>query len=212
MSVHNVGYHKCTDSFAESDLVHAPIPFPPSHNVSTPLKPHIIAAFHGPDSDISTISAPNFVLDPVSPAMEPSPREYINSLFGRRFGIPCYDNPTVTARRLLNNELLQCYSVPEEYTFPVLNEDRFTTWFDDHMRYAIPIQSLTVLLSYLVDLCEFNENLVYSSDHTNCHQVYNIAASPTSVDWKAAYMTDKSTAAMLVALLKNDKHVWLNQI
>ena len=98
--------------------------------------------------------------------------------------------------------------MPKESILQILNEDRFTLWLDDHLRYAIPIQSLTALLSYLVDLCGFNEDLVYGSDHANCHQVYNIAASPTSLDWKVAYMNDASTKAILMALHKHDKPVW----
>ena len=29
MSVRSIGYHTCLDSYAESDIIYAPIPFPP---------------------------------------------------------------------------------------------------------------------------------------------------------------------------------------
>ena len=109
MSERQVRFQRYIHTDAPSKLISAPVPFPDfQYHVSSIIKPHIVAAFHGSGSlEVSMMASPNFVLDPNSPVMEPLLMEYSNILFGCRFCITCYDKDTITARPLLNNELLQ---------------------------------------------------------------------------------------------------------
>ena len=86
--------------------------------------------------DIHTMSSCNYVLDPGYPALEPSPREYCDNLFGWLFGVPCQDSQSFAARRLSNIELLPCYSIPQDMPYSLLDGVSYETWLDDHMQYA----------------------------------------------------------------------------
>ena len=204
-------FSHCIMKNAHATIVHTNIPFPrhePQQRDN--IKAHVIAAFR-PDTqqDLSSMASPNYVLDPGYPALEPAPKEYANNLFGRRFGVPCDDTNTFCARALNNVELLLCYSVPLLSINTYIQETEYlTTWLDDYMRYAIPIKSFALVLSYLVEATGFLETLVYGSDHADAHQFYKISASPTSIDWKAAYMEDISTKIMLPMLQRNENPTW----
>ena len=54
---------------------------------------------------------------------------------------------------------------------------------DEHIHYVIPIKIQSYILNQLLDAVGFMDQLVYGgSEHMDTHQVYTIAASPTSLD------------------------------
>ena len=71
-------------------------------------EPFVISIIHSSShADLATMCSSNCILDPNYPAMEPSPKEYGNSLFGRRFGIGIQSPSGYEARGLLNIEILR---------------------------------------------------------------------------------------------------------
>ena len=61
-----------------------------------PTRARIVTILHSSDnSDLSFIASSNCILDPQYPA--PSPREYDNTVFGRRFGVLVDDGNTASA-------------------------------------------------------------------------------------------------------------------
>ena len=65
--------------------------------------------------------------------MEPSPREYNNSTFGRQSGVLLNDRNHISTRHLSNTEFLPCYSVSETLLHDDIDCDHFTNWLDDTM-------------------------------------------------------------------------------
>ena len=73
-----------------------------------PKSPSVVTMMHSSDmSAVERMNSSNCILDPSYPAMEPSPVEYINCIFGRRFGVANVDKVPYTARKLSNCELIQ---------------------------------------------------------------------------------------------------------
>ena len=62
--------------------------------------------------------------------MEPSPKEYGNSLFGRRFGIGVQSPSGYEARCLLNTELLRCYAGPNDTIPNNMDTLFYQDWLD----------------------------------------------------------------------------------
>ena len=54
--------------------------------------------------------------------------------------------------------------------------------------------------------------MIYGGDHADAHQFYTISASPTSMNWKAAYLDDVSTKVMLPILQRKDEHQWSTKV
>ena len=213
------GFFKCLHSFSDytgipsAPSVRTSIPFPPHITQHTSnYKAHVIAVFHedtNTNFDIRNTAAPNYVLDPSYPAMEPSSSEYSNALFGRRFGVPCNTTAVFTARRLSDSELLRCYSIPMLSDNTVFDSNSsLGSCLDDNLRYVAPISSASILISYLIDAVGFTTDIVYGGDNADAHQFYTISASPTAMDWKSAYMNDASTRIMLPMLQQTDKPNW----
>ena len=73
--------------------------------------------------DLSIITSSNYVLDPQYPAMEPSPREYDNTVLGRRFGVLVDDGATASVWCLSNREILRCYSIPNNVLSGYMGDD-----------------------------------------------------------------------------------------
>ena len=119
----NSGYHRYLSPDAHTPIVHTTIRFP-NYETHTQLECRalIMAACRpSTNADIKTLSVCNYVLDPGFPALDPSPVKYGNDLFGSRFGVPCDDRDSFTAKLLSNAELIQCYYIPHDIMNSSLN-------------------------------------------------------------------------------------------
>ena len=123
----------------------------------------------------------NCILDPDYPAMEPSPKEYGNSLFGRRFGISVQS--PYKARCLLNTELLRCYAGPNDTIPNNMDTLFYQDWLDDNLISIAPYNLHAAVTKNLIEHAGFNDDMIYDkSEIVDNHQCYQITASPTTTD------------------------------
>ena len=153
-------------------------------------------------------SGSNFVLDPCYPALEFSPREYSNALFSRRFGVPCGEGDKLAARMFSNMEMIRCYSIPDSAPDTPLNSNYYTAWLDNYLQCCIPVKSLSIIITHLIDVVGFNKDLVYGTDYAASHQIYSISSPPSTLGWSSAYAKDPRTKIILPILQANERPKW----
>ena len=108
-------------------------PLKHSGNISL-VEPFVISIIHSSShADVAAMCSSNCILDPDYPAMKPSPKEYINSLFGRRFGISGRSPSGYEARRLLNTELLRFYAGPNNKIPNNMDTLFYQDWLDENL-------------------------------------------------------------------------------
>ena len=134
-------------------------------------------------ADVATMCSSNCILDLDYPAMEPSPKEYGNSLFGRRFGISVQLPSGYEARCLLNTELLRCYTGPNETIPNNMDTLFYQDWLDDNLISIAPYNIHAAVTTNLIEHAGFNDDMIYDkSKIVDNHQCYQITVSPTTTD------------------------------
>ena len=105
------------------------------------VEPFVISIIHSSShANVATMFSSNCILDPDYPAMESSPKEYGNSLFGRWFGISVQSPSGYEARCLLNTELLRCYVGPNDTILNNTDTLFYQDWLDDNLISINPLQ------------------------------------------------------------------------
>ena len=127
----------------------------------SPTRARIVTVLHpSNNSDLSFVASSNCILDPQYPALEPSPREYDNTVLGRRFGVLVDDSNTASARRLSNRELLRCYSIPDNLLTTICEIPSHTYWLDDIMQSCIPVNIRSSITEQLVEHAGFADDML----------------------------------------------------
>ena len=102
-------------------------------------KPRVVAAIAPTSTPLSHCAAPNFILDPGFPLMEPTSHSYSNNYFGQRAGICSGSHHTeMFGRSVTNIELLLCYSIPLPIIPTSLDSDYFTAHLDTLLPSSLP--------------------------------------------------------------------------
>ena len=148
------------------------------------VEPFVISIIHSSShANVATICSSNCILDPDYPAMEPSPKQYSNSLFDRRFGISWQSPSGYKARCLLNTELLCCYEGPNDTIPNNIDTLFYQDWLDDNLINIAPYNLHAAVTVNLLDHAGFNDDMIYDrSEIVDNHQCYQITASPTTND------------------------------
>ena len=117
---------------------------------------------------VSIYAASNLILDPDYPAMEPSPREYINHIFDRWFEVLLDITYRVCARKFSNLELCWCYSIPEYILHQRYKNEKYTPLFDDYIHYCNLFHFRSSVTATLIEYVGFSDDIAYSNQ--NCRQ------------------------------------------
>ena len=107
-----------------------------------------------------------------------------------------------------NMEMLRCYSIPDSTPDTPLNSNYYTAWLDNYLQCYIPVKSLSIIITHLIDAVGFNEDLVYGRDHTDSRQIYSIPPSTSALGWSSAYAKDPSTKIIVPTIQDNARHKW----
>lgn len=162
---------------------------------------------------LETFASSNYILDTQFSAMEPSCREYDNSILGRRFGIPFHNDSGTHSRQVENVELLRCYSIPPALLQETLNSSFYTTLFDDYIHYCTPHHLRNLVTRALLDHVGFSDDIAYgNSECSDNFQCYYIGHTPTALDWTKAYDKDNSTNLIITHLKKSTTTTWPSQL
>ena len=147
-------------------------------------KPHVVTIVHSSlHKDIATMHSPNVILDPLYPAMEPSPLDHHNTLFGRRFGVLVTTYNSYDARYISNFEQLRCYSIPKDCIMDNIDTVCYATWLDDNLPFSIPVQMKHSITSNLILRANFAYDDIYNDSETaDNFQCYHTTASPANTD------------------------------
>ena len=62
------------------------------------------------------------------------------------------------------------------------SSDYYTAWLDEYLQFDFPVNSLSIIITHLIDVVGFNEDLVYGREYTDSHQIYIISSSPSALD------------------------------
>ena len=150
------GFQSCLDPASNLEPIMNNFRLTPPITYNDPKSPSVVSIIHSSEmSAVERMNSSNCILDPSYPEMELSPLEYINSIFGRRFGVTSVDETPPTAHILSNCELIQYYLIPHKDILISLDNSSYTTWLDNNLPFSIPVKLRTTVTLNLLDYIGF---------------------------------------------------------
>ena len=193
------GFQSCINLESNLKPIMNNFKLPPPIQYIDPKYPLVLLIIHSSAmSAVARMNSSNCFLDPPYPAMEPSPLENINSIFGRRVGIASVDKTPLTDSMLSDCGLIQCYSIPHEDISTSLDNSNYTNWLNNNIPFSISVKLRTTVILNLLNYAGCLDDFVYAESETvdNC-QFYHMTASPTTMDWTEAYAKNKSAQIIM---------------
>ena len=189
------GFQSCLNPESNLKYIMNNFKLPPPIQYIDPKYPLVLSIIHSSAmAAVDQMNSSNCIFDPAYLAMEPSPLDNTNSIFGRWFGVASVDKTHLAVCRLSNCELIQSYSILHEDISTSLDNSNYTKWLDNKLPFSIPVKLRTTVILNLLDYTGFLDDFVYAESETvDNFQCYHMTTSPTTMDWKKTYSKDKST-------------------